>query len=585
MNFTTRTVDFDISNIIVPREFTIAAPTDPIAQTFKVRTGQANGSSVVMLSDISVYFKSKSASLGATIEVREVVNGYPSSTVLPFGRKHLRSNQITAPDNSLSATTFVFKNPIKLNVEKEYCFVIIPDANSPDFLIGTSKVGGTDVSTKVAITNDWGDGVLFTSTNDSLWKYYQDEDIKFTINRYYFIASPGHVNLVPNDVEFLTIRDTTNEFLNDELAYVLKSTSYSASVSGTTLQTVTIVGTPVFAENDYIYLESGTNKFLSKIMNVTTSLVQGASSTIITLETPYNSTATTSATAYICVAGRVSYFNSRKSDRLFLRLSSATPLNFINDNAPTSITNFIGQETYTITNLGTNSNWNAVGAGTTLYVGQTFRSSGPGVGNGTARNNNQVITGYNSGATAIVTAVNNEGISYFQPQIYADNSIRTSTELTLYQGTTIDKTIPANGNVYLINNFRVINSKSNIVNGSATDDFIIRVGMTNNGFKSASPIVDADLSILNVYQYQITSSESTTSKWITKEVTLQDQFDADGMKVYLTAYHPAGTFVDVYARFTYPTNIEVQSNWIQLVNKNPDMYSNSVNTSDYRQFE
>jgi hypothetical protein len=260
-------------------------------------------------------------------------------------------------------------------------------------------------------------------------------------------------------------------------------------------------------------------------------------------------------------------------------------LNFINDNAPTSITNFIGQETYTITNLGTNSNWNAVGAGTTLYVGQTFRSSGPGVGNGTARNNNQVITGYNSGATAIVTAVNNEEISYFQPQIYADNSIRTSTELTLYQGTTIDKTIPANGNVYLINNFRVINSKSNIVNGSATDDFIIRVGMTNNGFKSASPIVDADLSILNVYQYQITSSESTTSKWITKEVTLQDQFDADGMKVYLTAYHPAGTFVDVYARFTYPTNIEVQSNWIQLVNKNPDMYSNSVNTSDYRQFE
>jgi hypothetical protein len=109
--------------------------------------------------------------------------------------------------------------------------------------------------------------------------------------------------------------------------------------------------------------------------------------------------------------------------------------------------------------------------------------------------------------------------------------------------------------------------------------------MTNNGFKSASPIVDADLSILNAYQYQITSNTDTTSKWIAKEVTLQDQFDAEGMKVYLTAYRPAGTFVDVYVRFAYPTNVEVQSDWIQLDNKNPDMYSNSANTIDYRQFE
>jgi hypothetical protein len=29
----------------------------------------------------------------------------------------------------------------------------------------------------------------------------------------------------------------------------------------------------------------------------------------------------------------------------------------------------------------------------------------------------------------------------------------------------------------------------------------------------------------------------------------------------------------------------VQSNWIELDNQNPDMYSNSANTSDYRQFE
>jgi len=591
LNFTTRTVDFGTASTIVQRQFTRAAPTDPIAQTFKIRTGQANGASIIMLSDIDIYFKSKSSTLGATIEIREVVNGYPSSTVLPFGRKHLRANQINVSDDSMDATNFAFENPVKLNLEKEYCFVIIPDANSPDFLIWTSKVGGTDVASGVAITNDWGDGVLFTSTNDSAWKSYQDEDIKFSINRYDFATSNGYVNLVPNNIEFLTIRGTTNQFLNDELAFVVKGTSYSAAVSGTTLQTVTIVGTTVFAQNDYVYLVSGTNTFLSKISAVTISVVGGTSSTIITLETPYNSTATTSATAYVCVAGRVSYFNDRKPDRLFLKESSATASNFINDNASTAIGSFTVGNTYTITNVGsstTTANWNAIGVSGTPALGKEFVATGVGTaGDGTARNNNQIITGYNSGATATVTSVNNEPLSYFQPQIYVDNSTRTSTELTLYEGGNIDKIIPSNGNVYMTNKARFINSRSNIVNASLgiTDDFIIRVGMTNNGYKAASPIVDSDISILNVYKYQIDSGTSTTSKWITKEVVLQEQLNAHGMKVYLSAYRPAGTYVDVYARFTYPTNVEVKSAWIQLDNKNLGMYSNSANTDDARQFE
>jgi hypothetical protein len=592
LNFTTRTVDFGVASNIVQRQFTRAAPNDPIAQTFKIRTGQANGASVVMLSEVDVYFKAKSQYFGATVEIREVVNGYPSSTVLPFGRKHLRANQIKVSATAATATTFEFKNPVRLNLEKEYCFVVIPDANTPDYLIWTCKVGETDVASGVPITLDWGDGVLFTSTNDSAWKSYQDEDLKFTLKRYSFQASPGYVNLVPNDVEFLTVRGTTNSFLNDELAYVLKDTSYNAAVGGPTLQTVTITGDTSFAENDYIYLAYGlNNKFLSKISNVTTSTDNNVTSTIITLETPYNSTATTSAEAYLCVAGRVSHFNARKPDRLFLRASSATALNFIDDNAPTTIGSFVQGNTYTITNVGsatTTANWNAIGASGTPTLGQTFVATGAGTaGDGTARNNSQVITGYNSGATAYVTSVNNEALSYFQPQIYVNNTIRTSTDFTLYNGNTVDKVIQSNGNVYMINNPRVINSRSNIINptNAATADFSVRVSMTNNGFTSASPIVDADLSILNVYKYQITAAESTTSKWISKEVILQEQLDANGMKVFLSAYRPAGTFVDVYVRFTYPTNVEVQSGWIQLDNQNPDMYSNAANTKDYRQFE
>jgi hypothetical protein len=109
--------------------------------------------------------------------------------------------------------------------------------------------------------------------------------------------------------------------------------------------------------------------------------------------------------------------------------------------------------------------------------------------------------------------------------------------------------------------------------------------MSNSGYQAATPIVDPDLSILNVYKYKISDSSASTSSWVTKEVILQEEIDARGLRVYLSAYRPAGTFVDVYARLVYLTDAEVQSDWIKLVNSNEDMYSNQSNTSDYREFQ
>ena len=519
---TTRTPTFDVERNVTTRSFTRQWRVDPIAQTFIVRPAQAEGASMSMISSVDVYFKSKSTSVGATLELREVVNGYPSQAVLPFGRKHLRSSQISTSNDGATATTFEFKNPVKLNVNKEYCFVVIPDANSPDFLIFTSKVGNSDLATGTSITNDWGDGVLFTSTNDSAWKSYQDEDIKFTLKRYQHQATAGSVDLSPNDVEFFTVTNTTLQFRNDELAYVKKNTSYACGVND---RTVTITGGSVFAVGDYILIEDAGNKFLSEIV------FANDSASILTLRTPYGSDTTTAATASLTVAGRVSYFNKKKSDRVFLRKSSAKAGNF-----------FVAGE---------------------------------------------VLNGYRTGATTTISTVDNEPISYFQPQIFMSNSVRTSTDLTLYNGSAVDKSIPANGNVYNTNALRVINSTSNIVNASlnVNNDFKIRVAMTNSGYQSATPIVDPDLSILNAYKYKISDSSASTSSWVTREVTLQEQLDANGLRVYLSAYRPAGTYVDVYARFVYPTDIEVQSDWIKLVNSNEDMYSNATNTLDYREYQ
>jgi hypothetical protein len=592
LSVTTRTPDFDTSVSITTREVQRQVG-DPIAQTFRVKSSSTNNSNVAMLSDVDVYFKQKSSTTGVTLQIREVVNGYPSKKVLPFASKHLAASQVLVSDKGITATSFTFDNPVRLSANAEYAFVVIPDANSPDYLIYTSKVGATSLSkgtaaSNVAVTNDWGDGVLFTSTNDSAWKSYQDEDIKFTLKRYDFNAS-GTVDLVPNDMEFMTVRENTLSFIDDEYAYIKKSQSYTAGVSGDQLNILTISNpSTAFLVGDYLYLQdsTATNDIVAKILDLQTTV----STTTITLDTPFFS-ATETAIAFVCVAGRVSHYNSRKADELHIKGSSATPTNFIDDNAVSTIGAFTPQATYTITNLGsstTTANWTAVGAGSAPYLGQVFVASIAGTaGDGTARENSQVIKGIDSGATAKVTGVNNKKISYFQPQVYTSDTMNTSSDLTLYDGASIDKAMSKNANIYTQNNLRTVMSKSRIVNAAdaTTEDFKIRVSMANNSYSSATPIVDKALSEINAYQYHITNSASSTSSWITKEVVLKEGLEADGIKVLLAAYRPAGTFVEAYARFVYPENIETKSAWIELDNANPDLYSNTSNTKDYRQFE
>jgi hypothetical protein len=536
LSTTTRTVDVSVGTSTTVRSFQVPNPCDPIAQTFMVRTSQAAGASVMYVESLDLFFKKRppaNTDTGITVEIREVVNGYPSRTVLPFARRHLKRGQVNVSDDGSTVTEVTFTNPIKLHTEREYCFVVLPDQNSPDYLIWTAKVGSTDQASGAAITNDWGEGVLFTSTNDSAWKSYQDEDIKFTLKRYDFSTAAGTVDLIPNNVEFLTISNRSSNFINDELVYVqkLQQGTGNASISSDG-KVVTLTGSSSFSAGDYILLvNDGVTpniKHLSKISNRT-----GLN---VTLKTPYpTTTAQLAFKAYLAVAGRVSYYNKSLGDRLFLRDSSAITSNL-------------------------------------------FAASG-------------IVYGYSSGAYATIDSIDNEEISYFQAQVFMNNSIKTSSDLTLYKGAptarVIDKGIDSRSNIYMMNNLRKINSLSRIrdANLSETQDFMIRATMRNNALKAATPILDSELSILNVYKYNITNTEATTSKWISKEVTLADNLDAVGLKVLLSAYRPAGTFVDVYARFIYPENAEIQSGWSKLSNSNEGLYSNLLNTRDYREFE
>ena len=512
--------------------------TDPLAQTFFIKEGEGKGSTTVFASKVDVYFKRKSNVNGVTLQLREVINGYPSAEILPFSNTHKHYSEVNVSDDSSVVTTFNFKSPVKLNTDTEYAIVLKPDANDPNYLAFTSKVGGNDLtpgSTQgKAVVQDWGDGVLFTSTNNKAWKSYQDEDLKFNIYRHDYNTAVGSVTLKSEGHEFLTIENFgSNTFTPNEYVYqtLTRDPSTGAAVS-LPLGSTTLTGTGLnatYSEGDYIHVvapSSSEDIFqIVQVVNDTSIILDHAS---------YFSTS--GGTGNPVAVGKVSFQNAKKPETLHLKDSSAT-----------------GSKVFT--------------AGST-------------------------ITGLDSNYTADIVTVDNINLSYVHPLITAINDAVTTTSLS--GNFTDPSNVNSNYNLnmklaqenYFLNEGVVMYSRSN-----DTDDlrpFTLKVDMTNGDNSTSSPMVDINTASLIAYQYNVTDDSETTSKFITKRIDLAEDLDAEDMRVILTAYKPKDTDIKVYIRPLHAadsTSFET-IDWIELeLTKGSGQFCSTSNIQDYREFE
>lgn len=536
----TRSPDFDIATTTTTRNV-VRRPVgrDPIAQTFFVKKGMGAGSNSIFVSEVDVFFKRKSDTNGITLQIREVVNGYPSNQNVPLSTVHKLPGAVNVSDDASTATTFAFTAPIRLDVEKEYAIVLQPDASDPNYLVYISKVGGTDLTPGAtqgaAIVQDWGDGVLFSSTNNSAWKSYQDEDMKFVLRRHVFNQSTGTVTLTNNDHEFLTVNDITGRFNPGELIYQVAALQgvtqpgvnmglNSATITGTDLDDTYVVG-------DYILVTAAGPSPRYDIFKV----ISVDSGTQLTLDKPASFTVS-AGTAYPVVVGYLSYYNVRNPFEMHLERSSAK-------------------------------------AGRTLSTGSD-------------------IVGFDSGSTANTASIDNINLSYVQPMITRAND---SVSSTLVSGTfvppadtnsTYTTALKFNDNNHFNKGGVVVYSKSNDPNKAKAFDFVI--DLANSGNSTSSPIVDVEVSKLIAYQYKITNTPASTSKYISKTIELAANLDAEDIHVILTAYKPNGTDVKVYIR---PQNAFDSDNfesidWIELeLFEGVGVYSSTSNINDYREFK
>ena len=172
---------------------------DPLAQTI-----MCDKSGGMFITSIDLFFSEKDTLLPVWVEVRTVVNGYPSQEILPFSVKQLTPAEVSvnATDGS-TPTTFTFDSPVYLRQGEEYALVAA--SNSPDYKIWISRLGEVDIGGVRAVTAQPTLGSLFKSQNASTWTASQYEDMKFTLKRASFTTTAtGQYTMVNNE---LTVDD------------------------------------------------------------------------------------------------------------------------------------------------------------------------------------------------------------------------------------------------------------------------------------------------------------------------------------------------------------------------------------------
>ena len=175
-----------------------AFPIDPLAQTF-FTYGVVGG---CFITKIEVFFQSKDSSLPITLQVRNVVNGYPSSVLVSeYSSVTKNPTDIALSQNSSLPSTFIFEQPIFLEPNKDYCFVLLSNSNS--YNVFTSEIAAKSIEDGSTIFEQPYIGSMFKSENNITWTAESTQDIKFNIYKAKFDISAKNVTFVANSAPVL----------------------------------------------------------------------------------------------------------------------------------------------------------------------------------------------------------------------------------------------------------------------------------------------------------------------------------------------------------------------------------------------
>ena len=489
---------------------------DPMAQTFLV-SGMPGG---MYVPSVELFFSSISSegnNNGITLELREVINGYPGPTVIPGGRAVKRRSDCrvstTNADKSvtLEGTLFKFDTPVYLENDTEYCIVPIPENNDPDYKVWIGELGKPVIGTTQVISKQAHTGVLFTSANNRTWTAHQKEDMCFKINRCAFVTNTDYNVKVNNaDIDWLEFNSFTSgtKFTEGTNLHSFTLTETTQGIGYTSAPAVTITGGGGVGAQAIATFDALTET----VTGITiTNPGQGYTSTpTITIGEPDNALTTDSPAGNGVQAvysirlnkGKV-VTNSQKYNTATVKVTGGY----------FTVGDLVGSETSQYATVGTIHN-RVVDKYVLRAKVENFGSKGalqPKVA--------FTSTGAASANTTLTNTVNGEIVSLpEQKTIYS-----YSNEQTLYSGAK-----------------------------TATAQFTIRTAVDN-----LSPMINIDTALVGLFAHQINNDASgeevavggsALSRYISRRVILAEGQDAEDLIVYLDNAIPNNADVKVYCK-------------------------------------
>ena len=491
---------------------------DPLAQTFLI---QETGGCFV--SNVDLFFSEKDTNLPVWVELREVVNGYPGPTLIPFGRKVLNPNDVNInATTGNTATTFTFDSPVYLKEGIEYCLVVM--TNSLNYKVWISGLGETDVSGSNRIISTQPHlGSLFKSQNNTTWSAVQSEDLKFTMRKCNFTSGSGTVTLQNDNIgDEVTAEDGSTEVYGQRLKsnpiiltnsstvvrvnhpdHGMYSTSNNVTITGvssgvsTTLNgAITSTGTSVTLTSNTNFPSSGTVhiKIDNEIMSGTIS-----SSTISSITRGQGSTTAAAHSDGATVE---------------LYMINSVPLTEINK-THTAIAN-IGIDSYTIS---TTTSASISGASTTAQVGGISVYATENYRYETVKT--LIGTLELPGTTMAATIKTTNGTS------------PDGTETSFGQSTT-NTTIPLNEN-FDLDKCNIVASTINETNEiSGNKSLEMPIAFTSNN-SNVSPVIDLDRRSFIAIANRLNNIDSSSDVFPTTDFVASTEPDGDqNAAIYLT---------------------------------------------------
>lgn len=188
---------------------------DPVAQSFEVFNDEG-----IYATSADIFFGPEADVNNdmVTVQIRNMINGYPGEHVVTSVDKHVSHG-------SLDATVyerFNFEYPVYLEPKKEYALVVITD--STDLSLWVSELGQKSVrpGDTTSFSGEYINkqpylGSLFKSQNNKTWTAEQAQDMKFVLNRAKFTVTDSAVATFANSLastsanELLGIKDDQSE--------------------------------------------------------------------------------------------------------------------------------------------------------------------------------------------------------------------------------------------------------------------------------------------------------------------------------------------------------------------------------------